>query len=267
VDWFTEDLHCGVTQSIRIDEEIYSGSSDYQSVHIFRNDLLGQVLVLDGAVQVAELDEHIYSEMMVHVPLLSHPDPRNVLVIGGGDGTCLRETVKHSSVERVMLVELDGRLIALCKTHLSEMACNSFGHEKAAVHIGEGFEFVRDTDVTFDVIIVDSTDPEGPSEPLFTREFYLACKKALSDGGILIAQAGNLMYQDDFGSQIGNHFSSIFALHGYYQATVPSYIGGLHAFAWGSDKANLAGPAFREAAFPTRYYSDNTRQAAFLLPV
>ena len=170
--WFQEDLHSEVAQSIRIDEEIYSGRTDFQSVRIFRNSLLGRVMVLDGAVQVTELDEAIYSEMMVHVPVLSHPDPGNVLIIGGGDGTCLREAVKHRGVKQVVLAELDGRLIDLCAAHMPEMVAGAFDHPRAKLAIGDAAAFIRETDLKFDVIIVDSTDPAGPSEPLFTQEFY-----------------------------------------------------------------------------------------------
>ena len=266
MEWFREELHPEIAQSIRIDELIYEGRTEYQSVRIFRNDLLGRVMALDGAVQVTELDEPIYSEMMVHVPVLSHADPKRVLIIGGGDGTCLREALKHDAVGQVVLAELDDQLIDLCSTHLPDMVQGAFDHPKARLEIGDAAAYVRKTDRQFDVIIVDSTDPAGPSEPLFTSEFYRDCKGALTDGGILVAQAGCPLYQKEFGRQIGDDLAALFRYQGFYQAAVPSYLGGLHAFAWASDRLDLFQAVPRALDFKTKYYSPNSHRAAFLLP-
>ncbi|RED44257.1 polyamine aminopropyltransferase [Aestuariispira insulae] len=264
--WFQEELHGEVAQSIRVDEDIYAGRTEYQTLRFFRNDLLGRVMVLDGAVQVTELDEPIYSEMMVHVPVLSHPDPKRVLIVGGGDGTCLREAVRHENIREAVLAELDGGLIELCERHMPDMVQGAFRHEKARLAIGDAVDFIAKTEDRFDVIIVDSTDPAGPSEPLFTSEFYQGCKAVLARGGVLVAQAGCPMYQKDFGRQIGVDLAELFSYHGYYQAAVPSYLGGLHAFAWGSDAIDLKAVTPRPCDFETRYYSDNSRMASFLLP-
>ena len=265
--WFREDLHGEIAQTLRVDEEIYQGKTDLQEVTIFRNDLLGKVLVLDGAVQVTELDEHIYSEMMVHLPVLSHPNPKDVLIVGGGDGTCLREAVRHANLDRVVLAELDGQLIDLCDRYMTDMVRGAFQDEKSELMIGDGASYIRGVEHSFDVIIVDSTDPAGPSEPLFTENFYRSCRQALKPGGILVAQAGCPMYQKDFGPEIGDHFKSLFQLSGFYQAAVPSYLGGLHAFAWASDEIDLANCPVRTAEFTTRYYSEDSRKAGFLLPL
>ena len=265
--WIEERFQDIYKMEYRIDKTLFSGESSFQKVDVVQTRGHGKMLLNDGLVMVSEKDEFVYHDMITHVPLFVHPDPKKVRIIGGGDGTCLREVLKHSALEQAMLVDLDGQLVDICKTYLREMSQDSLNDDRAIVRVGDGSEFVRHTDMSFDAIIVDSTDPLGPSEPLFSKEFYLACKKVLREGGILIAQAGNLMYQDDFGRQIGEDFASLFAMSGYYQAAVPSYIGGLHAFAWGSDKTDLAKPALREAGFSTRYYSPNSRRAAFLLPV
>ena len=159
-DWFHETLYPSVRQSLRIDKVIYEGRSRYQDILIFENEYLGRVLVLDGIVQTTEADEFYYHEMLGHVPIVGHGTAKSVLIVGGGDGGLLEEVLKHP-VDRVVLVDIDGEVVRLCREHLPSICGGAFEDPRTELVIGDGIDFVRETELRFDVIIVDSTDPVG----------------------------------------------------------------------------------------------------------
>ncbi len=270
MSWFEECIHPEIRQSIRVDELIFQGQTDFQTVSIFDNNLLGRVLVLDDAVQITQFDEHIYSESMVHIPMVSHPAPKRVLIVGAGDGTVLREVLKHDVLEQVTMIELDGALVQLCREHLGEILNGAFDDPRLDLVIGDGAKFLCESDQVFDVIIIDSTDPDDNSTALFTDAFYTSAKARLASGGIVVAQAGCPAYQPSIRQHMRERMQSHFTFGGFYHAAVPTYIGGLHAFSWASDGHDLnaiaeKGVGHKASKLDVRYYAERSHKAAFYM--
>ncbi|MBI3413181.1 MAG: polyamine aminopropyltransferase [Candidatus Aenigmarchaeota archaeon] len=170
---------------MKVDRVLFEGRSKYQSVKVINNKIFGNVLLLDGFFQVSELDEHLYHEPLVQPAMFSHPNPKNVLIVGGGDGGALEEVLKHGTVERVVMVELDSEVVEISKKHLKSVCKDAFSDRRIKLVIDDGRKFVENTKEKFDVIIVDLTDPFGPSKMLYTKEFYTAVSNALTKDGIL----------------------------------------------------------------------------------
>jgi len=269
---FLETLYDSWGQSLAISEEIVRHTSDEQDLVLFHNPMFGRVLALDGVIQLTEADEAIYHEMMVHVPLLSHDNPKSVLVIGGGDGGSLREVVKHSQLDRIVLVDIDQAVITFSKEYLPKLSNQAFEDPRITIVIADGAKFVAECKDTFDVIICDSTDPIGPGEVLFTSEFYGDCKKLLTKNGIFVNQNGvPFLQQDELTKTLHNrkpHFKNV----GFYTATVPTYVGGPMAFGWASDKKYRVTEAVlqqRMEKLKTKdffYYTPAIHKASFVLP-
>ena len=271
MSWFVEGIHPEIRQSIRRDQVLFEGKTDFQQVEIFANDLLGRVLVLDDAIQITEHDEQIYSESISHIPLLSHPNPKAVLIIGAGDGTVLREVLKHKTVQQVTMVELDGALIKVCRDHFATLLDGAYDDPRLNLIIGDGAGYLASCEDQYDAIIIDSTDPDDNSTSLFTNNFYQNCKDRLTKDGVMVAQAGCPSYQPSILKHMRGRMLSLFGFGGFYHAAIPTYVGGLHAFAWGSDGIDLAALAeqntvgLRATDFCTRYYSERVHKAAFYL--
>ncbi|NKB54996.1 MAG: polyamine aminopropyltransferase [Alphaproteobacteria bacterium] len=272
-DWFDETLHPSLRARLRIDKLIYEGKSEHQHLVLFENETFGRVLALNGVIQTTERDEFIYHEMLAHVPLLAHGHVRNVLIIGGGDGGMLEEVLKHKTVSQATLVEIDAGVIEFSKKYLRSICGNAFEDPRAHIVIADGVDHVETTDQRYDVIIVDSTDPVGPGEALFTDRFYTACKGCLAPGGILVTQNGVPFLQADELRSTLAVLTRLFSKATCYTATVPGYVGGCMAFGWASDDAELrATPLdvleqrFADSALDTRYYTPAVHQAAFALP-
>lgn len=234
---FKETLHGSYGQFLRVDRELYRLKTDHQDLVIFENAQWGKVMALDGIVQTTSRDNFIYHEMLVHVPVLAHGRVRDVLIIGGGDGGTLREAVKHDL--RATMVELDRSVIDLARTHLPELSDGAFDSPRAEVVIANGVDFVETTDRRFDVIIVDSSDPVGPSAVLFTESFYRGCKRCLREGGVLVTQNGVPQAQGEEVTQGWQRLRPSFADVWFYTAAVPTYYGGDMAFGWATDDATL----------------------------
>ncbi|EXM01949.1 spermidine synthase [Fusarium odoratissimum NRRL 54006] len=173
--------------TLRVEKVLVHEKSKYQDVLIFKSTDFGNVLVLDNVIQCTERDEFSYQEMIAHLALNSHPNPKKVLVIGGGDGGVLREIVKHDCVEEATLCDIDEAVVRLSKEHLPSMACG-FDHPKSKTHIGDGFKFLNDYKNEFDVIITDSSDPDGPAEALFQKSYFQLLHDALREGGVITTQ-------------------------------------------------------------------------------
>lgn len=271
--WFTETLHRGYGQSFEITATVFEKKTAHQELLIFETPALGRVLVLDGIVQTTEADEFYYHEMMVHPALLAHGDARRVLIIGGGDGGALREVLKHPSVEQATLVEIDPAVVELCRAHLPAISAGAFDDPRARLVIADGTRFAAETGEAFDVVIVDSTDPVGPSVALFEAGFYGDCRRMLGGRGILVRQAGVPFFQRDEYVAAHKRLSQVFRDCAFLLVPVPTYSGGHMALAWASDDAaNRERPAaviarrFAEAAIETRYYTPDVHAAAFALP-
>ena len=266
--WFREQHKDQIALSIRAKGYLWSGRSEYQSLDVLDTEMFGRVLLLDGVIMTTERDEFIYHEMISHVPLFSHPEPRRVLVIGGGDGGTVREAVKHPTVERVDLVEID-RLVVEKSRELLPTIAGALDHPKVRIHYEDGIRWVTEHHNHYDVIIVDSTDPVGPAVGLFSPTFYRDCARALTDRGILSAQSESPFFDRDEVRAIYANLGQTFPLAKPYTASVPTYPGGYWCFAFATkDAAQCAAPEQRRyaAVGPLRYYNPEIHSAAFVLP-
>ena len=269
--WFQEGLYEHYAQMLYMDSVIYHWRTEFQDVLIFENAVFGKVLVLDGVVQLTERDNHIYHEMIAHVPLMAHGRERDVLIIGGGDGGTLKEVLKHP-VERATLVEIDGEVIDLSRRYLPEVSDGAFDDPRADVLIMDGTRYIEQSRESFDVIIIDSTDPMGPGEPLFTPAFYRACRRRLRPGGMIVVQSGAPFFQPKELEMVCGRLAASFAGVRPYLAPVPTYAGGMLALvAAGESRDALRPPCkilrgrFGELQGGTRYYTPEVHRAAFTL--
>ena len=194
--WYSENHTDKVRFSIKVDKQIYSGQSEFQRIDVFESGEFGRFLTLDGFMMLTEKDEFIYHEMITHVPMAVHPDAQNILVIGAGDGGVLPELAKYKSIKKIDLVEIDNMVVEVCKTYLPKTAC-CFDDPRVTVYYQDGMKFIRRCENQYDIIIVDSTDPFGPGEGLFTKEFYGNCYKALKQDGIMVNQHESPFYDND----------------------------------------------------------------------
>lgn len=270
---FVETLYDAYSQTFSVEEVLYEEHTEHQDLVIFHNAKFGRVMALDGIVQTTERDEFVYHEMLAHVPLFAHRDPRQVLIIGGGDGAMLREVVRHQRLEAVTMVEIDASVVEMAKTHLPNHSGGAFDDPRLDLVIGDGARFVAETDRRFDVIIVDSTDPIGPGEVLFSEVFYANCRRCLNDGGIVVTQNGVAFFQIEEAVSTMQHFAKIFADRHLYGASIPTYIGGMMAFGWGTDDVSLRtqtpeeiAARFHASDIETRYYSPAIHVCSFAMP-
>lgn len=270
---FQETLYDAVAQTYRIDKMYFEQKTDHQHLMIFHNAFLGRVMTLDGIVQTTEKDEFIYHEMMAHVPLFNHAGAEQVLIIGGGDGGMLREALKHANVKKVVMVEIDAAVIDMAKQYLPNHSAGAFDDDRAEIIIADGMDFVRNTEMRFDVIISDSTDPIGPGEVLFSNDFYAQCKRILNSDGIMVAQNGVPFFQIDEVLNTQSRMSAHFSEQTFFSAAVPTYYGGIMTFAYASNNSELSNvdratlhSRFKSAAIKTRYYTPNIHLASFALP-
>ena len=193
--WFSEVQTPHVKFSVRVDRQLYSGKSEFQRIDVFESPEFGRMLVLDGYIMLTEKDEFIYHEMMTHIPMAVHPSVKNVLVIGAGDGGIIRELTKYPEIAHIDMVEIDEQVVEVCRKYLPQTACR-LDDPRVEIHYEDGLRFVRSRENQYDLIIVDSTDPFGPGEGLFTREFYGNCNKALKEDGIMINQHESPFYDE-----------------------------------------------------------------------
>lgn len=266
--WCTEHQTENVQLSARIRATLFSGKSDFQEILVLDSFEFGRMLVLDGVFQTSIFDEYIYHEMIAHVPLHIHPSPRKVLVIGGGDGGCVREVVRHPEVEAVKMVEIDGMVVEVSKKYLPEISTAMLqGHPKLDVTIGDGIQHMKDVENEYDVIIVDCSDPIGPGEGLFTRDFYQNVYKALKPDGLFVQQTESPFYHQPLIRRLNRDIRSLFPITEMYLAQIPLYPGGLHCFTIGSKKydSQSVKPS-RILDIPYRYYNQDIQKSCFVLP-
>ena len=269
--WFSEYHTKNVRFSIKVNEQLHCEQSDYQRIAVYASPEFGRFLTLDGVMMLTEKDEFIYHEMMVHVPLAAGPHIRKVLVIGAGDGGVLRELSKYSQLETIDLVEIDERVIEVCKQYLPKTACG-FADPRVQVHIGDGLKFIRHIQNAYDLVIVDSTDPSGPGEVLFTKEFYGNCYEALTENGILVNQHESPFYPADALACMRAHkrISLSFPVCRVYQAHIPTYPSGHWLFGFASKGIHpvrgLDEKGWNAKGIETKYYTTNLHKGAFYLP-
>ena len=269
--WFNEFHTDDVQHSIRVNRHLYSKRSDYQQIDIFDTPEFGRVLALDGSVMLTERDEFIYDEMITHVPMAVHPCVREVLVIGAGDGGVVKELCRYEQIERIDLVEMDPLVLEACRMYLPENA-SRLDDSRVHIYYDNALRFIRRSKAVYDLIIVDSTDPFGPSEGYFTKEFYGICYNALKEDGIMVNQQGSPFFQHDAEAMQRSHkrIHSTFPICRVYQAHIPTYAAGYWLFGFASKKYHpiddLNDEKWKSLHMVTRYYTTRLHIGAFWLP-
>ncbi len=269
--WFTEKHTENVKFSIQVDKQLYTGQSEFQRIDIFESKEFGRFLTLDGYMMLTEKDEFIYHEMMVHVPMAVHPYVKNVLVIGGGDGGTVRELVRYPEIAQIDLVEIDAEVVSACCAFLPQTACG-LEDKRVQIYYDDGLRFVRKYVEEYDLILVDSTDPFGPGEGLFTKEFYGNCYKALKKDGIMVNQHESPFYPADATAMQRAHKRIVdsFPISKVYQAHIPTYPSGHWLFGFASKKYHPIDDhnttAWKQRGLVTRYYNEQLHDGAFALP-
>ena len=272
--WVIETLYEkeGFTCAFRADKVLYEEETGQQHLVIFENGLFGRMMALDGITQVTERDEFIYHEMMTHVPILAHGAAKRVLIVGGGDGGMAEEALKHP-LERLVQVEIDRTVVDIAREHLPSISGGAYDDPRMELLIADGARYVQETDERFDVVIVDSTDPVGPGEILFSREFYAGCKRCLTPGGIIVTQNGIPFFERYAVENTYRRLGMLFSDVSFFLAPVPAYIGGFMAFGWGTDNTSLRrqpveliAERFKVLGTKLRYYNPAIHQAAFAHP-
>ena len=269
--WFSEFQTPDVKLSIRVNRQLFSGHSDFQRIDVFESPEFGRFLALDGYMMLTEKDEFIYHEMITHVPMAVHPAVQNVLVIGAGDGGVIRELTRYPDIEHIDMVEIDPMVVEVCKKYLPKTA-GKLDDPRVSIHYADGLRFIRACENRYDLIIVDSTDPFGPGEGLFTREFYGNCYKALREDGIMVNQHESPFYDEDREACQRAHKRIVesFPISRVYQAHIPTYPSGHWLFGFASKKyhplKNLDAPRWNHRGLTCHYYTTTLHKGAFYIP-
>jgi len=274
--WVNETLYAEWGQRFMVKRELARVKSDFQDIMIFESHTHGRVMLLDGVVQITERDEFVYQEMLTHVPLLAHGAAKRVLIIGAGDGGVLRRVLQHRNVEKAVMVEIDGEVIRLSKEFLPNIAGDAWNDPRAEVIVGDGIDYVRQAQAgSFDVVIVDSTDPIGVGEVLFTDEFYHNAARLLSAEGLIVNQCGVPFMQADELRETSERRGKFFTDISAYVAAVPTYVGGFMTLGWAAKTKGLRDVPVAEIrrraeaagiAGLTRYWTPEIHAGAFHLP-
>lgn len=265
--WYTEKQTPDHGITSKITQTLHTEKTEYQDLALIDTVQFGRMLVLDGMVMTTIKDEFVYHEMISLVALNTHPNPENVLVIGGGDGGAIREIVKHPKVNKATLVEIDSRVIEVSKQYLPEIAVALTNNPKVEVKVEDGIKYIAEAENQFDVILVDSTEPVGPAVGLFALDFYKAIAKALKPDGIMVAQTESPFFNADLISRVYKDISSVFPVTKFYLANIPTYPSGLWSFTMGSKKYDPE--QVDENSLPeidTKYYTPNIHKSVFRLP-
>lgn len=269
--WYTEEHTQNVRFSIKVSKQLASHKSDFQQIDIFESQEFGKFLTLDGFMMMTEKDEFIYHEMITHIPMAVNPNIKKVLVIGAGDGGTIRELTRYPSIEKIDMVEIDPDVVRLCQQFLPKTASN-LTDPRVSIYYEDGLKFVRRFENTYDLIIVDSTDPFGPGEDLFTREFYGNCYSALTKDGILINQHESPYYEKDADAMVNAHkqLKATFEVAQVYQFHLPTYPSGHWLFGFASKQfdgvKDIKENEWLGFHLQTKYYNLELHKGAFALP-
>jgi spermidine synthase len=269
--WYSEFHSDYVKFSLKVKEQLYNKQSDFQHIAVMDTFEFGRILVLDGYLMVTEKDEFIYHDMIVHVPMAINPDIKKVLVIGAGDGGTIRELCRYTTIEHIDMVEIDSMVVEACKEFIPQTAC-SLDDPRVNIFYEDGLKYVRRKDNEYDLILVDSTDPFGPGEGLFTREFYGNCYKALNEKGILVNQHESTYYNEyiDAMKHVHQVISETFPKVSVYQAHIPTYPSGHWLFGYASKHfdpiKDLQADRWNALGLKTKYYNTDLHLGCFALP-
>ena len=268
--YYHEITPSGFGLAIKAGKVLFSEQSDFQKVEIFESESsLGRVFTLDDLMMTTEGDEYHYHEMISHIPMMNHKNPETVLVIGGGDGGTVREVLKHKSVKKVVLCEIDGMVIEACKKYLPTIACK-LDDPKVEILVQDAIEYIKDKKNEFDIILIDSTDPLGPGEGLFTEEFYTNVKNSLKKGGIVAAQSESPVAQADSVQKMYKLLKKVFPVCETFTSNIPTYPGGYWAWAFCSEDVKplsyFDDERCKEISKTCKIYNKDYHMARFALP-
>lgn len=269
--WYSENHTDNVRFSIKMNRQLFSCESDFQRIDIYDSYEFGRILILDGFLMVTEKDEFIYHEMITHVPMAVNPAIENILLIGAGDGGAVRELCRYETIKNIDMVEIDKAVVDACKEYLPTISC-SLSDARVNIFYEDGLKFVRRKKDNYDLIIVDSTDPFGPGEGLFTKEFYGNCYNALKDNGILVNQHESPYYANDARAMQKAHkqIKSTFPISKIYQAHIPTYPSGHWMFGFASKTfdpiADLKEDIWNSLNINTKYYNTQLHKGSFAIP-
>jgi spermidine synthase len=267
-EWIEEIYKEGLAIRFKKKADLFSGKSEFQKVQVAESTHHGRILLNDDCFMLSERDERIYHEMMAHVPLNVHPDPRRVLIIGGGDGGTAREVLRHKSIETCVLVEIDKMVIDACREHIDQTA-RVFSDSRLTTIVDDGVAYVSASQETFDVIMVDSTDPNGAAEPLFGPKFYSDLRRLAGASGIVVAQGESVFYEAEVQKKLLKTAGEFFSLTTMFNFTNMTYPGGLWSFMWASESShplkNIRKMELRDSG-QMFYYNEEIHRAAFQLP-
>jgi len=262
VFFIERDPYAPIRHCYTVSKVLYEGKSEYQEILVLESPEFGRLLVLDGVVQLDEKYEFMYHEYLAHVPMHAHPNPEDVLIIGGGDGGTLREVLKHEGVKRAVLVDIDKEVIEVSKKFFPTLSCG-FDDPRAIVVNEDGYKYIQDYENEFDVIIVDSTDPVGFAHVLTTEEFFRFVHRALKEDGIFTAQTESIHYHLDMVVRIQKNLQKVFPIVDLYTSVVPIYAGYWWTYSIASKKHPVREPS-REVKVQTKIYSEEMHRYAFL---
>ena len=268
--WIEEKLEIknGRALKVRITKSLEKVKSEFQEIEVVESESFGKILLIDGIIMLTDADEFCYHEMITHIPLCVHPKAQKVLVIGGGDGGTVREILKHDSVNEVDVCEIDEKVIEISRRHFPYLA-NSFNDPKVKVYCEDGNKFIKNHKDEYDIIIVDSSDPVGPAEVLFRREFYEAMYQALKNNGIVVTQAESFFYHKKIIKSLFSFIKEIYPISEYYYTLVPTYPSGIIGFTFCSKKYHPI-QDFNETEIlklnDLKYYNKKIHKASFALP-
>ncbi|GHE90189.1 polyamine aminopropyltransferase [Thalassotalea profundi] len=267
--WVEEKFKDFLGLRFKVEKILFSGQSEFQTVDIVETKGHGKMLLNDGLIMVTERDEFAYHDMITHLPLFTHPAPKNVLIIGGGDGGTAREVIRHSNVEKCTMVEIDAMVVNACKQYIPQTSL-ALNDKKVNLIIGDGVKFVKETSEKFDVIIVDSTDPIGPAQPLFGEEFYQDVYNCLSDDGIVVSQGESSWYAIDIQKSLLEVLNRIFPKCFLYNFSNLTYPGGLWCFTLASKKYHpiddFDKQRVKASELSFNYYNAALHTSSFALP-
>jgi spermidine synthase len=271
MEWFTENWTPNIKFSVKIKKHLHSETTPFQQLEVYDSFELGRFFTLDGIMMANEKDEFIYHEMIIHTPMSINPSIKNVLVIGGGDGGSVRELTKYDSIESIDMVEIDERVVRVCQDYFT-ITTTGLNDPRVSLKFEDGLAYVKNTQKVYDLVIVDSTDPIGPGEGLFSMEFYSNCKRVLADDGILINQHESPYFEKESTEMKRAHkkIKSLFPIAEVYQAFIPTYPSGHWLFGFASKKYHPV-KDFKKAyitslGVKTRYYNGDIHQGSFALP-
>jgi spermidine synthase len=271
--WFTENNTPNVRFSIKIDRQLTSVKSGFQQIDVFDTPELGRILTIDGYLMMTEKDEFIYHEMIAHIPIFTHPNPKKVLIIGGGDGGTAREVLRHPNIEEIKMVEIDQLVIDVCKKYMPEHCCaliNEPNEPRFDLEICDGIEYLKNTTDYYDIIFVDCSDPIGPGEGLFSKDFYKSAYQALKSDGLFVQQTESPFYYQKLIQGLYDDLNDLFPITRIFLASIPLYQGCMHSFTIGSTKYDplVFENIFKRVPpdFKCKYYNEEIHKSAFSLP-